>query len=351
MTENKIITELTPEQEALIPVYREKWRKIALSTERIDRKKAADAIKAAYTWFGAKQPEILFVDSPYAAFRQLDNIHYDYLDFSLRYDLRHPLINYANEKIHDSGTIEERSVLEQELLKLVLEVNGIIYPILEDDLWLEYICIPDGFIEGSVNVNLLIPECCYYDFCICVLNLAHNPKQWQVLKNVVQHCGWIIDYENICIVCDRPTKLSFDNENRLHAEAETAIEFADGFKGYAYHGVQLPEKYGKIHPEQWQAKWLLEEDNAELRRVLIQGIGYSRICQELEVIELNYWQEYTLLKIDSDVDIEPICLLTMVCPSTRYIHALRVPPNITSAREAIRWVNWGIDPEEFAVQT
>jgi len=28
-----------------------------------------------------------------------------------------------------------------------------------------------------------------------------------------------------------------------------------------------------------------------------------------------------------------------------------VPPNISSAREAIRWVNWGIDPLEFAVQT
>ena len=41
------ITKLTPEQEALIPVYRE-WRAIALSTERIDREKAAEAVKAAY---------------------------------------------------------------------------------------------------------------------------------------------------------------------------------------------------------------------------------------------------------------------------------------------------------------
>nr|WP_264196540.1 hypothetical protein [Microseira wollei] len=41
----------------------------------------------------------------------------------------------------------------------------------------------------------------------------------------------------------------------------------------------------------------------------------------------------------------------MTCPSTGHIHALRVPPDMTSAREAIRWVNWGIDPEEFSVQT
>lgn len=32
-----VIDKLTPEQEALILVYREKWRAIALSTERIDK--------------------------------------------------------------------------------------------------------------------------------------------------------------------------------------------------------------------------------------------------------------------------------------------------------------------------
>lgn len=31
-----LIESLTPEQEALIPVYRKKWRRIAFSTETID---------------------------------------------------------------------------------------------------------------------------------------------------------------------------------------------------------------------------------------------------------------------------------------------------------------------------
>jgi hypothetical protein len=126
----------------------------------------------------------------------------------------------------------------------------------------------------------------------------------------------------------------------------------------------LPEQYGKVHPHQWQSEWLLTEDNVELRRVLIQGIGYDRICQELQASELDTWHEYTLLKIDADIDAyepplwndeaplrEPIYLLKMTCPSTGHIHALRVPPAMTTAREAIRWVNWDIDPEAFAVQT
>ena len=57
-----LIENLTPEQEALIPVYWEKWRAIALSTERINREKAAEAIKAAYVAidFGYEKPEIFF---------------------------------------------------------------------------------------------------------------------------------------------------------------------------------------------------------------------------------------------------------------------------------------------------
>ncbi|MEH2462127.1 hypothetical protein [Nostoc sp.] len=41
----------------------------------------------------------------------------------------------------------------------------------------------------------------------------------------------------------------------------------------------------------------------------------------------------------------------MTCPSKSFIHALRVPPNMKSAREVICWVNWDVDPEAFGVQT
>ena len=83
-----LIEKLTPEQEALIPVYREKWRAIALSTERIDREKAAEAVKAAYIAidFGYEEPEIFFQDSPYAACKwMLKRLSPEFLD------------NYLNE--------------------------------------------------------------------------------------------------------------------------------------------------------------------------------------------------------------------------------------------------------------
>ncbi|PZV16764.1 MAG: hypothetical protein DCF22_04435 [Leptolyngbya sp.] len=117
---------------------------------------------------------------------------------------------------------------------------------------------------------------------------------------------------------------------------------------YLFNGY-LPRRYW-MHLSQWRAEWLLTERNAEVRKLLIRQIGYDRICQELQAIKLDSWREYTLLKIDADVDIEPIYLLKMTCPSTGHIHALRVPPG-TSARKAIRWTNWDVDPETFAAET
>ena len=192
--------------------------------------------------------------------------------------------------------------------------------------------------------NIITPE--------QIIPLDEYTQQWyDCLNQLFEHCGWFIPFEDVCIMCDRPSKFSLDSENRLHAEGEAAIQFADGYSLYYYRGVALPEKYGKVHPNQWQASWLLSENNAELRRILIQAIGYNRICDELKAINLDSFREYSLIKIDADADVEPIVLLKMICPSTGYTHVLRVPPSMESAKEAITWVNWGIDPNDFAVES
>ncbi|MHC5725683.1 MAG: DUF6745 domain-containing protein [Nostoc sp.] len=347
-----LIEKLTPEQEALIPVYREKWRAIALSTERIDREKSAEVVKAAYTAIGKQQPEIIFCDSPHAGltkilkkYPKLNSNNIDVIN------LNNEFMNYiftvlTNKNLElsyqiDTPLMRQLTIFNRDfvIFKYVLEKKSKfkINKINLDRLWFKS--------------QHLASRCCWVDFYVSVLNCSYNKMRWKSLQSLSRFCGWISPFEKICIVCDRPTKLSFDNQNRLHAEGEPAIQFIDGYSLYSYHGVTLPEKYGKIHPQQWQAEWLLSEENAELRRVLIEGIGYARICEQLQAIELDTWAEYTLLKIDQSIDIEPIYLLKMTCPSTSFIHALRVPPNMNSAREAIRWINWDVDPEEFAVQT
>ena len=355
------IEKLTPEQKSLIPIYREKWQKIALSTQPINRQKAAEGIQLAYTLMGDPNPKIIFYDSPHAAFEILLQKVWQRWESKDDYGHRHifkdmwePLRKELEMQVSDKlcteidGQIGEGSLQPNQLW------SHILYSQIEEE-WQDII--------SEVSVKLLciwsypIPTelwssyVCWIDFCISVLNCNYNWDNWRVLESIVKYCGWIYPLRNICIVCDRPRKLLLDAQYRPHALEQPAIEFVDGYNLYAYHGVRLPEVYGKSNPQEWRSKWILTTENAELRRVLIQEIGYERICQDLQTIEIDNWQEYTLLRIDEEADIEPIFILKMVCPSTGNIHTLRVPPDVNSAKEAVKWINWGIDPEDFSVQT
>ncbi len=355
-----MIEKLTAEQEALIPVYREKWRKIGLSTEAINRQKAEESVKALYANFTNKEPKLLFFDSPYAALKIILTKFKKQVKKQQKIDYeQHPwnkLVSEIQEQLwlqlvkNDKG--EPLGYLKRQLES---KLEPQLWYELLDKLWIELKKQMNKKIKWQFPICILpqLAACGWslFDFCIAVLNCDCSQVKWSVLQSIVENCGWIFPFEEMCFVCDRPRILSFDSQNLLHAEGSPAIQFADGFSVYCYHGVLLPEQYGKVHPNEWRSQWLLEEQNAELKRVLIQRIGYDRICRELQAIELDNWQEYTLLKINADVDEEPMYLLKMTCPSTGHIHALRVPPDMESAREAIRWVNWGLDPEEFSVQT
>ncbi|MEG4287624.1 leucine-rich repeat domain-containing protein [Microcoleus sp. C2C3] len=338
---------------------------LTLSTTPIDAKKATETVKNIYVAIGHKAPQVIICSSPPVA-------DLNFLK-QLKIDSRSP--NQISQKA--TGNLGWGKSLLKELFQSVdVGVSLMFWKELGDEIILEpdtdctlvseleelAINYPESRkSESRLYSNYLQPltptdlvkEIHLTEFFISKLGITLDQKAQEILRckqQLFEDCGWIFPFENICLVCDRPLHLRFDSANELHAEGESAIAFADGYSLYFHHGVKLPEKYGKVHPDLWQAEWLLSESNAELRRVLIETIGYDRICQQLQAVELDSWQEYTLLKIDN-ADLEPIYLLKMTCPSTGFIHALRVPPDLESAQEAIRWVNWGINPEEFSVQT
>ncbi|WP_445173767.1 leucine-rich repeat domain-containing protein [Microcoleus sp.] len=350
LTELKL--SITPEHKTLIEAGRHKWETLAKPTQLIDTKKAAAAVKAAYNALGFGVPEIIFCNSPTEAISQ----------FKLK--------TYKGEIWGDELEQQVQNALRPLILSIKLRRQFSEGPI----VWEEQLCRKMKrdlsywhLSRATVTRTYLVDALALIDFYVFSLGIVFRPEFLKVvesMKQLLAECGWIFMFHNVCYVCSRPTKLSLDSEYRLHAEGEAAIAFADGYSLYFHHGVILPEKYGQIHPDLWQAQWLLEERNAELKRILIQKIGYDRICQELAVTELDSWQEYTLLSIEFNDDFDregnakPVYLLKMTCPSTGYIHALRVPPDARSssrasltAKEAIRWVNWDIDPEEFSVQT
>jgi leucine-rich repeat protein SHOC2 len=138
------------------------------------------------------------------------------------------------------------------------------------------------------------------------------------------------------------------------------LQYLPSLERILFFGINLPHRYW-IKFSEWKPEWLLDEDNAEIRRTLVEQVGYEKICEDLSALTLDTWKEYTLLKIDEveviyededePIEREPMVLLKMTCPSTGHIHILRVPPEMTSAEAAITWVNHGIHPDKFAIQT
>ncbi|MEG3840661.1 leucine-rich repeat domain-containing protein [Microcoleus sp. herbarium14] len=342
---------------------------LTLSTKPIDSQRAAEAVKKIYAAIGKEAPQVIVCSSPQLASLELCKLlkigsisQYQMSEISeiavtkavWRKPLLHGFFQWVNVGFYGGtlcNALSNAIILEpnadrtlvsefQELLKNDLESLG-------DDF---RSC--SNYLEPLTPTNL-VKEIHVTEFLISKFGVTLDLKARELLhckQQLFEECGWIFPFEKICLICARPLHIRFDTENRLHAEGESAIAFADGYSLYFHHGVKLPEQYGKVHPDLWQAQWLLSEENAEIRRVLIERIGYDRLCCELQAVELDSWQEYTLLKIDN-ADVEPIYLLKMTCPSTGFIHALRVPPDVESAKEAIRWVNWDIDPEDFSVQT
>lgn len=331
----------------------------------IDFQKATESVKKIYAAIGIAAPQFIVYSSPQVAYLKL-----------LKQFKISRISQHETSEVATTGNLVWGKLL-QELFQLVdVGFSDLVW----DALWNTIILDPNadrilvsefqqllnndlasleaGFSSCSNYIEPLTPttlvkEIHLTEFARSKFGVTLDDKARELLRckqQVFEECGWILPFEKICVICDRPLHLRFDSENRLHAEGESAIAFADGYSLYFHHGVKLPEQYGKVHPDLWEAQWLLSEQNAEIRRLLMERIGCDRICQQLQAVELDSWQEYTLLKIDN-ADVEPIYLLKMTCPSTGHIHALRVPPDVESAKEAIRWVNWDIHPEEFSVQT
>jgi hypothetical protein len=226
---------LTAEQEALIPVYREKWRAIALSTERIDRQAVAAAVGAAYEADGLEVPQILSFASPKAAWKRLGN--------KLKNQIGNPIYLSFKEQLF----YELQRQLDYQMLnrlytqtdKLMWQQMGIrqFYGLLTAQVYKR---------RNKSYYRRICPEvtACQsslFDFCASTLGCIYDELIWQAHQSITIHCGWTFPFERACLVCDRPTKILFDEERRLHGEP--AIEFTSGFCVYAHHGELITEQH------------------------------------------------------------------------------------------------------------
>jgi hypothetical protein len=89
-----------------------------------------------------------------------------------------------------------------------------------------------GFNVGCIDRVSLAYVCARLDYFKNVLNFSEISEE-TILRSLVC-CGgsMFFPYEKICIVCDSPRILSFDNETEIDFSKPKLIQFSDGFTIY-----------------------------------------------------------------------------------------------------------------------
>jgi hypothetical protein len=121
--------------------------------------------------------------------------------------------------------------------------------------------------------------------------------------------------------------------------------------GFCLHwrGVHINDRIA-FAPQSLTGQEILRTDNVEIRRVLIERLGYETFLQQVGGVirdrDTDAGGERQLIYIPFDDD-EPLMLLKVICPSTGHIHILRVPPYLDTCHQSAAWIAGFDNPDDY----
>ena len=119
--------------------------------------------------------------------------------------------------------------------------------------------------------------------------------------------------------------------------------------GLRWRGVPVDYRIA-FFPETIKAKEALAQTNAEIRRVMIERMGFERFFEEAKAKKIDKDTDpggkRELLRIVMKDDEDIVCL-SCSCPSTQRHYLLRVPPTIMTCHAAAAWMAGFNDPSKY----
>ena len=169
------------------------------------------------------------------------------------------------------------------------------------------------------------------------------------IMQVAQSAGWWWPFAETCVITDRPSRMEFDGQRLLHSEAGPSISFRDGWELYAWHGVQVPPKV-VLNPELLTIGEIEGMTNVEVRRVAIERFGTERFLRESHATRIHadeYGELYITRSGDEKIAMVKVVNATAEADGSFKNYFLRVPPHVTTAREAVAWT-FGFEGKDLA---
>ena len=82
-------------------------------------------------------------------------------------------------------------------------------------------------------------------------------------------------HSDFCMVSDRPLCIRIDSQNRPHCEDGPSHQWRDGWSLWHIHGIAVTEQI-VMRPETITLNQIESQENAEIRRIMIERFGYER---------------------------------------------------------------------------
>lgn len=331
------VDRLTPEQEAAMSGWADRWIAVGLSTERADFERFEIAARACYRYAGLPEPKVVVrVPSPLVAV-----LAGPIAGAMLGGDAVHAAVNGAvlvdvYDAVHGAvhGAVRGAvNVLPASTYRAAIRDEWASY--LGGQFWV------GGWWGAPAYVSFLVD--------VCGLELPGDlGDRARAYAETASSASWWWPHRDFIMVADRPLAIHIEpvpgrdrgwGSHRLHNADGPAVVWPDGFAVWSWHGVRVDREVIETPAEQITGERIRSERNAEVRRVLMERIGPERLVETLGATECGTDDWGTLLRVDRPGD-TPMAYVRVLNSTPEpdgsvRTYLLRVHPAFVEDREVV----------------
>ncbi len=312
MSEKQKIDKLTPEQEAKMPVYVQKWIDIGTNTDRLDPIRTRKTINQYRALINRPvDVPMIILDNPLEAWAACHLI----TNFGVR-------IEDLNSELDD-----------------VFNGNPKRYDIPPAQLpWQS-----GSFFAATFS---------FYDFMFEEVGVEIDSELYAKYKTweATSQIGCIYPMEEYTIVSEKPTEIHLNADNRLHRDGGPALTYAGrgDLKVYSLNGVRVPEYIAVTPEEKLDLDYYKTITNADVKAEFVRKAGIERFkslgklldtWQNYKGAEYEWWHksQYELWDMEAIFDgLSSAPYLMMTNLTTGIYHFEGVSPDCQDLKSAIK---------------
>ncbi|MBT2379847.1 hypothetical protein AMK21_08965 [Streptomyces sp. CB00316] len=322
------------------------WRDVAAATGAADRAAAEQGVRRAYRTAGLAEPErIVWAESPRAAVEAVEKLAD--AGRSVREEVRTRPWAEERRRMYDELGPAGWSALWSATGAQLWETTAALAERIRAGVAADLAPKPED--EGAVRLVLLDAVLGQHD-AAWLAAFEGRGDRLAGLAEVARNAGWWWPYERAVVISERPEVLHRDEAGRLDHGEGPALAYRDGFALYAWRGMPVPAAFlaelATLTPQR-----IREEENAELRRVMLEHYGYDRYLTESGAEPVHRDETGILWRIalegDEDVVMVEVVNSTPEPDGTHRTYWLRVPPATRTAKDGVAWT-FGLDGAAYA---